>query len=89
MVADNGNHALKHCSTNDFDLILLDLQMPELNGFDTLKLIKESKPEIKIIAQTAYALENEKEEILKSGFDGYISKPIIKKELIDIIHKIL
>ncbi len=89
MVADNGNRALNHCSNNDFDLILLDLQMPELNGFETLQLIKESKPKVKIVAQTAYALENEKEQILNSGFDGYISKPIVKKELIDIIHKIL
>lgn len=87
IVAKNGNIALNHCSNNDFDLILLDLQMPEINGYDTLKLIKKSKPEVKIVAQTAYALE--KEQILNSGFDGYISKPIIKKELIDIIHKIL
>ncbi len=85
--ADNGNRALSQCSNNDFDLVLLDLQMPEIDGFETLKLIKKRKPEVKIVAQTAYALE--KEQILNSGFDGYISKPIVKKELIDIIHKML
>ena len=89
MVSENGNNAINQCSNNHFDLVLLDLQMPEINGFDTLKLIKKNKPEIKIVAQTAYALENEKEQILSSGFDGYISKPIVKKELMDIIHKIL
>ena len=60
-----------------------------LNSCDTLKLIKKDSPETKIIAQTAYNMVNEKEQVLKSGFNGYIAKPIIKQELIEIIHKMI
>lgn len=60
-----------------------------LNGCDTLKLIKKDSLGTKIIAQTAYNMVNEKEQVLKSGFDGYIAKPIIKQELIEIIHKMI
>lgn len=88
-LAENGNNAVDFCVKNHFDLILLDLQMPDLNGYDTLKMIKKNQPEIKIVAQTAYALANEKEQILSSGFDGYISKPIIKKDLINLIYKMI
>lgn len=88
-VAENGKVAIESCTKKQFDLVLLDLQMPELNGYDTLKLIKKDQPKLKIIAQTAYALANEKEQIMNSGFDGYISKPIIKQDLIQLIHKMI
>nr|WP_320120330.1 cache domain-containing protein [uncultured Marinifilum sp.] len=88
-LANNGKSAIEQCSKNKFDLVLLDLQMPELNGYDTLKLIKKDQPKIKIIAQTAYALANEKEQIMNSGFDGYIAKPIIKQKLLQIINKMI
>ncbi|MDQ2180050.1 cache domain-containing protein [Marinifilum sp. D714] len=87
--ADNGLTAIKKCGSSHFDLVLLDLQMPELNGYDTLKLIKKDNPEIKIVAQTAYALANEKEQIMDSGFDGYIAKPIIKKNLLSLINEMI
>ncbi|WP_171596148.1 cache domain-containing protein [Marinifilum caeruleilacunae] len=87
--ADNGRSAVEECGESHFDLVLLDLQMPELNGYDTLKLIKKDNPEIKIVAQTAYALANEKEQIMDSGFDGYIAKPIIKKNLLSIINEMI
>lgn len=87
--ADNGRSAIEECGTTQFDLVLLDLQMPELNGYDTLKLIKKDHPEIKIVAQTAYALANEKEQIMDSGFDGYIAKPIIKKNLLSLINEMI
>ena len=89
IIAQNGKIAVDYCMNNHFDLILLDLQMPNLNGYDTFKLIKKDSPNTKIIAQTAYALANEKEQVLKSGFDGFITKPIIKQELIEIIHRMI
>jgi CheY-like chemotaxis protein len=87
--AENGKAAVEECYSTHFDLVLLDLQMPELNGYDTLKMIKKDHPKIKIIAQTAYALANEKEQIMHSGFDGYISKPIIKKQLLSLINEMI
>ncbi|WP_321279030.1 cache domain-containing protein [Marinifilum fragile] len=86
---DNGRTAIEECGSSHFDLVLLDLQMPDLNGYDTLKLIKKNNPEIKIVAQTAYALANEKEQIMNSGFDGYIAKPIIKKNLLSLINEMI
>ncbi|MPQ47638.1 response regulator [Marinifilum sp. N1E240] len=88
-LADNGKSAVECCIKDKYDLVLLDLQMPELNGYDTLKLIKKDQPEIKIVAQTAYALANEKEQIMNSGFDGYIAKPIIKQKLLRLINEMI
>jgi CheY-like chemotaxis protein len=87
--AKDGKMAVDQCLTNHFDLILLDLQMPKLNGYETLKLIKKDRPETKIIAQTAYAANNDSKNLIKFGFDAYISKPIVKQELIEIIHQII
>ncbi|RUT78261.1 response regulator [Ancylomarina longa] len=88
-VAENGQLAIEYCIKHQIDLVLLDLQMPELNGYDTLKLMRKEQPKIKIIAQTAYALANEKEQILNSGFNGYISKPIVRKELLELIYQMI
>ncbi|MCF7832217.1 MAG: response regulator [Candidatus Marinimicrobia bacterium] len=58
------------------DLLLLDINMPKKDGYTCLKEIQEKSYKTKIIAQTAYAMENEKEHCLSSGCDGYVSKPI-------------
>ena len=65
----------------------MDIKMPEMDGQTAMKLIKEFRPDLPIIAQTAYALQNEKEMFLNNGFDGYISKPIKKEILLDTIKK--
>lgn len=88
-MARNGSEAIKINRENHMDLILLDLQMPVMNGYEVLKQIKKENPQIKIVAQTAYALAQEKEEILARGFDDYIAKPIIQKDLLEIITRIL
>lgn len=72
----------------DIDLVLLDIQMPRLNGYKTLEeLRKISTKKIPIIAQTAFAMTHEIDKILDSGFDDYISKPIIKEQLENILSK--
>ncbi len=72
----------------DIDLVLLDIQMPRLNGYKTLaELRKISNRKIPIIAQTAFAMTHEIDKILDSGFDDYISKPIIKEQLEIILSK--
>jgi signal transduction histidine kinase/CheY-like chemotaxis protein len=86
--AKDGLEAIK--LTNNYpeiSLILMDIKMPELNGYSATKLIKERYPNLPIIAQTAYALTGEKEKILNEGFDGYISKPIRLNELFKILNK--
>jgi len=85
----NGKQAVdivkKH--PNEIDAILMDIQMPVMNGIEAMKVIKASNPEIKIIAQTAFALEGDKEKFLEDGFDDYIPKPINKNELFDVLSR--
>lgn len=72
----------------NIDLVMLDIQMPRLNGYNTLiELRKISDKRIPIIAQTAFAMTHEIEKIISSGFDDYISKPIIKEQLEIILSK--
>jgi len=73
--------------TEQIDLILMDLKMPVMNGYDACEIIKKSNPQIPIIAQTAYAMEGDKEKVLSFGFDDYLSKPISKKLLFMTISK--
>ncbi len=84
--ATNGLEALELCrNISDFDLILMDVKMPKLDGYDTTKEIRKFNTKIQIIAQTAYALEGEKEKAIQAGCNAYISKPIRKNELIQMI----
>lgn len=86
LYAEDGQKAVDIAKeTPDIDLILMDIKMPLLNGFKATKIIKGFAPNIKIIAQTAYALSGDKEKSIMSGCDGYISKPINIKVLFDII----
>ncbi len=71
-----------------FDLVLLDIKMPGISGFETLEILKERNlKNTPVIAQTAYALSNEHEKCLQAGFDDYISKPIEKSKLAAIVSK--
>lgn len=84
--AQNGKEAMDICSsTDDIDIILLDIRMPVMDGYTAAKMIKQLRPGIPLIAQTAYA--EEKELILKSGFDDIIAKPFRKNELLKIIEE--
>ncbi len=74
---------------NDIHLILMDVKIPVVDGYEITKVIKKTRPEIPIIAQTAYALAEERKMILASGFDDYISKPINKGVLLNMITKYL
>jgi len=62
--------------------------MPVLDGIKTLEEIKKIDPKIPVVALTAYAYENDKKRLLEKGFDGYISKPVRKHELIQHMQKI-
>jgi signal transduction histidine kinase/CheY-like chemotaxis protein len=89
--AKTGVEAIEAFKNNPqkIDLILMDVQMPEMNGYEATRLIKELNPEVPVIAQTAYAMAGEREASLKAGCDDYISKPLIMNELIFILNKYL
>ncbi|WP_297430833.1 response regulator, partial [Clostridium sp.] len=77
--AYDGKQALKILKNNFEDLILMDIQMPELNGYETTKIIRKNEVgknvHIPIIAMTAYAMQGDKEMCIEMGMDDYISKP--------------
>lgn len=84
--AKDGKEAIKILkTTKDIDLVLLDIQMPEEDGYKVFDLIREMYPELHVIAQTAYAMQNDKKKILEHGFHDYIAKPINENELLNKI----
>ncbi len=72
-----------HFNNPDIDVILMDIQIPIMDGYAAMKKIREFRENIIIIAQTAYGLLGDKEKILNSGFNDYIIKPILTKNLIE------
>ncbi len=69
------------------DVILMDIKMPVMNGYEATKLIKEQAPEIPIILQSAYAMQDEKEKGFSVGCNEYLEKPIGVDKLLDTIKK--
>jgi len=93
-LAVDGRDALKTLHESDFDLILMDIQMPEMDGVEATQKIRfssrfERKRDIPIIAMTAYAMTGDKEKFLASGMNDYISKPVDMKELTEAIERVL
>ena len=87
-MAVNGKAALNKLSENSYDVILMDIQMPELDGYATTRFIRQNMPDLKdipIIAMTANALSGEKDKCLQSGMNGYITKPLNSDKLRDLI----
>jgi len=76
--AATGEEAMNHLKNQKPDLILMDVQLPKMDGLELTQKIKSDKEtaDIPIIAVTAYAMKGDRERILKAGCDGYISKPI-------------
>jgi PAS domain S-box-containing protein len=86
----NGEEAVKICSgTEKIDLVLMDIKLPQMNGFIATQKIKKINPKLPVIAQTAYAMESDKVDALQAGCDDYISKPIAEEKLINILSKYL
>lgn len=78
---DNGIDAVERAKSEKYDIILMDLKLPLLNGIQATEEIRKFNSDVKIIAVTAYAFDSDKERVLNSGFDEYITKPIDLDEL--------
>lgn len=83
--ARNGREAIDFCRNQVFDLILMDIRMPIMDGYETTKALRSSGNKTPIIAQTAYALKGEREKSLEAGCNNYIAKPIDISELLTIL----
>lgn len=86
----NGLEAVNFAKEHpEISLILMDLQMPEMNGYDATREIKKIYPDLKIIAQTAFAMSDDRAKAIEAGCDDYLAKPIRSKDLLDTVNKYL
>ena len=92
-VANNGREAVSRVFEQSFDLVLMDVQMPEMDGFEATKCIREQEQQrgghIPIVAMTAHAMKGDRERCLDAGMDEYISKPIRIQQLLEKVSKVL
>ena len=88
-IAVNGLQALAALEKQSYDVVLMDVQMPEVDGFQATAAIREREKttgkHLRIIAMTAHAMEGDRAKCLAAGMDGYIPKPIQAKEMFDAI----
>ncbi len=93
-LAENGSQALEILSRRDFDIILMDIQMPVMDGVEATRVIRESRHlgdrrDIPIIALTAYAMSGDREKFLSMGMNGYLSKPVTMADIARAIDEAL
>jgi CheY-like chemotaxis protein len=82
--ACDGSEAIRSVENDpDIDIILMDIQLPVIDGYGAARKIREMRKDVVIIAQTAYSLLGDREKIIASGFDDYIVKPIFPQQLIE------
>ncbi len=90
LCAENGWEALELVGHHpEINLVLMDIQMPVMNGYDASKLIKQKRPDLPIIAQSAFTSKEDKEKAIEAGCEGFLTKPINHTELLDLIKKLL
>ena len=92
VIAENGKEAIKAVEDRKFDLIFMDIQMPEMDGYECTRRIRElekNPPFTPIVALTANALQGDREKYISAGMDDYISKPFRIADLQAILEKLL
>lgn len=86
--AKNGIEAVEICTKiGNIDLVLMDLQMPEMNGYEATEILKKKFPELPVIAQTAFAMSDDREKAIDAGCDDYLAKPIKSKDLLSMVEQ--
>jgi CheY-like chemotaxis protein len=93
VVTSNGREALAALEEDSYDLVLMDMQMPEMDGFEATRTIRAMEEGTglhqQIIALTAHALTSDRERCMEAGTDGYVTKPIRPKELDELLESCL
>lgn len=86
--AMDGEKAVEMASeNNNIDLILMDIRLPKMNGYDATREIRKFRKDVPIIAQTAYVLPEEKGKVLAVGCNDLLTKPLKKDDLLEMVHK--
>ena len=87
LLAENGKQAVEMSISQSIDLILMDIRLPDIDGYEASRQIWQHKAHIKIVAQTAYAADDEKQKALNAGCADYISKPTRRENLLSVLNK--
>ena len=91
VIANNGREALDALSREEFDLVLMDVQMPEMDGLEATAILREREREtgthVAVVAMTAHAMTGDRERCLVVGMDDYISKPIHAQQLLEVVQR--
>jgi len=88
ILVKTGMEAVETCKNNpDIQIVLMDIQMPELDGFEATRQIRLFNSDVVIIAQTAFAFSNDRKKALAAGCNDYLSKPFRKVDLLEVIEK--
>ena|SRR5579871_21504 len=90
-IVANGKEALNALRTEPFDLVLMDVQMPEMDGYETTALLRREQgegPHVPVIAMTAHAMAGDRDKCLAAGMDGYISKPVSARDLLKLVEEV-
>ena len=89
VIAEDGKIALSKLLADSFDLVLMDIQMPNMNGYEVTAAIREKGIDVPVVALTAHAMKGDSEKCLAAGCDDYLAKPIDREKLNDIVYKYL
>ena len=90
LYAHNGQEAVDLAKLHpEINLVLMDIKMPLLNGYEATRQIKNLRPDLQIIAQTGFTAPEDREKAIQAGCDRFIKKPISKKELLSIMHELI
>ena len=86
---DSGIKALELLKKNDYDAVLMDVQMPDMDGLETTKRIRRDlkMADLPIIAMTAHAMRGDRERCIEAGMDDYVSKPVEREQIFAVLHK--
>jgi len=87
--AENGKQAVELCDIMSFDIVLMDIQLPVMNGYEAVREIKKHDPVLPVIAQTSYGTIEDRKKCMDAGFDDYISKPVKSERIIQVVEQYL
>jgi two-component system sensor histidine kinase/response regulator len=92
-VVSNGREALEAVENEDFDAVLMDIQMPEMDGFEAVRAIRAREAKdgghIPLVAVTAHAMKGDRERCIEAGYDGYVTKPVSLPELLTVLRDVI